>query len=242
MIINFKSINDEKIWETWDLKKYVNNLIFFLKKFSLNPAEPMRTRQFWENRKNSKNPSRYSEKIWKIRAVEKSQIFSFFALRYVRVLFQNQRKSEKWRGKRWEFKKRIGEKFRKNVENECFGKISHFLINVPKHTENMRKCLKKFWEILNKFLRMSEKISKKIWEIFLPGFTQRVHFYCASALAYRYVFLNDKDSNSLAFKGQVDRSKVCDVQVDFSTVLYASAYILFEILGLKLSLRALIPL
>ena len=28
MIINFRSINDEKIWETWDLKNYVNNCIF----------------------------------------------------------------------------------------------------------------------------------------------------------------------------------------------------------------------
>ena len=79
MIINFKSINDEKIWETWDLKTYINNFIF-----SSNPAE-LRTRQFWENRKNSKNPSRRSKKIWKIRALEKSQIFSFFALRSVRV-------------------------------------------------------------------------------------------------------------------------------------------------------------
>ena len=42
--------------------------------------------------------------------------------------------------------------FRKTVENECFGKISHFLINVPKPTENLRKCLKKF-------LRKSKKIS-----------------------------------------------------------------------------------
>ena len=55
--------------------------------------------------KNSKNPSRYSEKIWKIRALEKSQIFSFFSLRYVRVLLKNQRNFEKWWRKRWEFKK-----------------------------------------------------------------------------------------------------------------------------------------
>ena len=31
MIINFRSINDKKIWETWDLKNYVNNFIFSLK-------------------------------------------------------------------------------------------------------------------------------------------------------------------------------------------------------------------
>ena len=86
-------------------------------------------------------------------------MFSFFALRYVRVLFKNQRKSEKWWEKLWELKKKkkIGEQFRKTVENECFGKISHFLINVPKPTENLRKCLKKFWDILRKFLRKSEK-------------------------------------------------------------------------------------
>ena len=41
-------------------------------------------------------------------------------------------------------KKKIGEQFRKTVENGCFGKISHFLINVPKPTENLRKFLQKF--------------------------------------------------------------------------------------------------
>ena len=41
-----------------------------------------------------------------------------------------------------EFKKRIGEQFRKTVDNECFGTISHFLINVPKPTENLRKSKK----------------------------------------------------------------------------------------------------
>ena len=34
--------------------------------------------------------------------------------------------------------------FQKTVKNESFGKISHFFINVPKPTENVRKCLKKF--------------------------------------------------------------------------------------------------
>ena len=29
MIINFRSINGEKIWKTWDLKNYVNNFLFF---------------------------------------------------------------------------------------------------------------------------------------------------------------------------------------------------------------------
>ena len=76
------------------------------------------------------------------------------------MLFKNQRKSEKWWGKHWEFKKRIGEQFCQTAENECFGKISHFLINVPKPTENLRKCLKKFWrnfwESLRNFLRKSE--------------------------------------------------------------------------------------
>ena len=33
MIINFRSENDEKIWETWDLKKYVNDFIFSPKSF-----------------------------------------------------------------------------------------------------------------------------------------------------------------------------------------------------------------
>ena len=113
MIINFKSINDEKIWETWDLKNYLNNFIF-----PPNRSYFLRIQQNWEhdnfgNRKNSKNPLRYSEKNWKIRALEKSQIFSFFALRYVRVLFKNQRKSEKWWGKRWEFKKKLGRNFEK---------------------------------------------------------------------------------------------------------------------------------
>ena len=163
MIINFRSINDEKIWETCHLKNYVNNFICLP-----NSSYFLRIQQNWghdnfEKIEKTQKILRYSEKIWKIRALlEKSQIFLFFALRYVRVLFKNQRQSEKWWGKRWEFKKRIGEKVRKTVENECFGKISHFLINVPKPTENLGKFLKKF-------LRKSEKISKKIWEIFLPG-------------------------------------------------------------------------
>ena len=44
--------------------------------------------------------------MWKIRALEKSQIFSFYALQYVRVLFKTQSKSEKWWEKRWELKKK----------------------------------------------------------------------------------------------------------------------------------------
>ena len=83
------------------------------------------------------------------------------------MLFKNQRKSENLWGKRWELKKRSNSE--KLLENECFGKVSHFFINVPKPTENLRKFLKKFWEILKKFLKKSEKILKKIWEIFLPG-------------------------------------------------------------------------
>ena len=41
-------------------------------------------------------------------------------------------------------KKELGSNSEKTVENECVGKISDFLINVPKLTENLRKCLKKF--------------------------------------------------------------------------------------------------
>ena len=141
MIINFRSINDEKIWETWDLKNYLNNFIL-----SPNCSYFLWIQQNWghDNFEKSKKLKKSFEIFRKIRALEKSQIFSFFALRNVRVLFKNQRKFEKWWGKRWEFKKRIGEKFRKTVENECFWEISHFLINVPKPTENLRKFLKKF--------------------------------------------------------------------------------------------------
>ena len=170
MIINFRSINDEKIWETWDLKNYINNYIF-----SPNSSYFLRIQQNWGHdnfekiERTQKILRDIPKKMWKIRALEKSQISSFSTSQNVRVLFENQKKSEKWSEKRWEFKKKIEDQFRKTVENERFGKISHFLINVPKRTENLRKCLKKFWEILNQFLRKSEKICKKIWEIFLPG-------------------------------------------------------------------------
>ena len=42
MIINFRSINDEKIWEIWDLKNYVNNFIF-----SPNSSYFLRIQQNW---------------------------------------------------------------------------------------------------------------------------------------------------------------------------------------------------
>ena len=42
MIINFRSINDEKIWETWDVKNYVNNFIF-----SPNCSYFLRIQQNW---------------------------------------------------------------------------------------------------------------------------------------------------------------------------------------------------
>ena len=83
------------------------------------------------------------------------------------MLFKNQRKSEKWWGKRWEFKKRIGEQFRKTVENECFGKIPPLSHQCPK---TYRKSEKMFEEILRNSEEISEKVSKKIWEIFLPGY------------------------------------------------------------------------
>ena len=41
-IINFRSINDEKIWETWDLKNYVKNFIF-----SPNSSYFLRILQNW---------------------------------------------------------------------------------------------------------------------------------------------------------------------------------------------------
>ena len=42
MIINFRFINDEKVWETWELKNYVNNFIF-----SLNSSYFVRIQQNW---------------------------------------------------------------------------------------------------------------------------------------------------------------------------------------------------
>ena len=136
-----------------------------------------------KSKKLKKSFEIFRKNLRKIRALlEKSQIFSFLALRYVRFLFKNQRKSAKWWGKRWEFKKRIGEKFRKTVENECFRKISHFLINVPKPTENLRKFLKKFWESLRKFLRKSERYFYQGWHKFLHrrSFCGRFHFFLQS--------------------------------------------------------------
>ena len=134
MIINFRSINNEKIWETWDLKNYVN---YF--RFSPN---------IWI--------------IWKIRALEKSRIFSFFALRNFKVLFENKRKFVNWWGKRWEFKKKnwgaIPINYRKWVLRRNLP-LSH---QCPK---TYRKSEKMFEEIL----RNSDEISDEVWEIFLPG-------------------------------------------------------------------------
>ena len=42
MNINFRFINDEKIWEAWDLKNYVNNFIF-----SPNSSYFLRIQQNW---------------------------------------------------------------------------------------------------------------------------------------------------------------------------------------------------
>ena len=50
MIINFRSINDEKICETWDLKNYINNYIF-----SPNSSYFLRIQQTF--RKNVENKS-----------------------------------------------------------------------------------------------------------------------------------------------------------------------------------------
>ena len=119
-----------------------------------------------KNPKKLKKSFEIFRKNWKIRALEKSQVFSFFASRYVRVLFKNQRKSEKLWGKPWEFKKRIGEQFRKTVRKWVLRKNLPFSHPRPK---TYRKSEKMFEEILKKFLKKSEKISKKIWEIFLPG-------------------------------------------------------------------------
>ena len=80
MIINFGSINDEKIWETWDLKNYVNNFIF-----PPNSSYFLRIQQNWGHdnfekiEKTQKNPSRYSEKNLKNKsfAGEISDILTF---------------------------------------------------------------------------------------------------------------------------------------------------------------------
>ena len=95
MIINFRSIHDEKIWETWGLKNYVKNYIF-----SSNNSYFIRIQQNWEHDnfewiEKTRKLLRY-EKILKIRALERSQIFSFFDLLNVSVLLKIQRKSEKW--------------------------------------------------------------------------------------------------------------------------------------------------
>ena len=42
MIINFRFINDEKVWETWDLENYVNNFVF-----SPNISYFVRIQQNW---------------------------------------------------------------------------------------------------------------------------------------------------------------------------------------------------
>ena len=95
MIINFRSIHDKKIWETWDLKNYVINFIF-----SPNNFYFLRIQQNWGH-DNFEKIEKLKKSFETFRQnLEKSQIFSFFALRIARVLFENRRISEKWWGKR----------------------------------------------------------------------------------------------------------------------------------------------
>ena len=79
MIINFRSINDEKIWETWDLKNYVNNFIF-----SLNISYFLQIQQNWGHEnfekidKTQKILRDIPKKIWKNKSFgEISDIFIF---------------------------------------------------------------------------------------------------------------------------------------------------------------------
>ena len=189
MIINFRSINDEKIWETWDLKNYVNDFTF-----SPNSSYFLRVQQNWGH-ENFEKIDKTQKILRDIPKNLKNKSFGdisdilIFIKNYViqNVLFKNQRKSEKWWGKRWEYKKRIGEQFRKTVENECFGKISDFLINVPKPTENLRKCLKKFWRNFWENLRnISTRVIINTFGIFATlvyTFTMRVAIYDILSMA-----------------------------------------------------------
>ena len=143
MIINLRSINGKKIWKIWDVKNYVNNFLFFP-----NSSYFLQIQQNWghgnfeKTEKTQKKPSRYSEKNWKIRALEKFQVFSFYASRYVRVLFKNQRKSENIWGKPWEFKKRIGQQFRKTVRKLVLRKNLPFF---HKMSQNLQKIWENVW-------------------------------------------------------------------------------------------------
>ena len=146
----------------------MNNFLFFPNSsYFLRIQQNCGHENFEKTEKTKKILRDIPKKNWKIRALEKSQVFSFFALRYARVLFKNQRKSEKLWGKPWEFKKRIGDQFRKTVRKWVLRKNLPFSHPRPK---TYRKSQKMFEEIL----RNSDEISKKIWEIFLPGYLRDI--------------------------------------------------------------------
>ena len=139
MIINFRSINDEKIWETWDPKNYVNNIIF-----SPNSSYFLRIQQNWGRdnfqiiEKNKKSFEILRKKLKNKSFGEFSDIF-IFCFTVCQGVIKKSEKIWKVMRKTLRIKKRIGEKFRKTVENECFEKIYHFLIDVLKPTENLKK-------------------------------------------------------------------------------------------------------
>ena len=68
--------------------------------------------------------------------------YSHFLLFEMSVLFKNERRSEKWWGKLWRFKKKIGEQLRKTVENGCFGKIEN-----RKNSKNPSRYFEKIGKI-----------------------------------------------------------------------------------------------
>ena len=105
-------------------------------------------------------------------------------------------------------KKELKSNFEK-LENECFRKIPHFLINVSKPTENLRKSLKKFWrhlwESLRKFLRKSEKyFYEGCRRVIAMGFAYIIIFIIRLLVAGSY----DTETNALSYYGRENTSGI----------------------------------
>ena len=144
------------------LKEFWENFWEILRKLLRNAQEYFATREkFWKTVKNEcfgkisyfvinvQNPQKIYEKLW-----ETENICEKF---WEKVCRNSEEISEKFPENFWEILRNIW-KIRKTVENECFGKMSHF--------SSMSQNLQKIWE---NCCRNSEEISEKFWEILPPG-------------------------------------------------------------------------
>ena len=167
MIINFRSINDEKIWETWDLKNYVNNFIF-----PPNSSYFLRIQQNWDMKILRKSKKlKKSFEIFRKNLKNKSfagEILDIliFCFTICQGFIKKSEKIWKVMRKTLRIKKKNWVEIPKNCRKWVLQKNLPLSHQCPKTYRKSEKIFE-FREILKKFLRKSEKISKKIWEKFL---------------------------------------------------------------------------